>query len=156
MSEFKGQKKFADLIENDFTQVYVVIQSSETFHDGWKKLTGMPQEGNHNPNYKDCLAYIEAVMDRGLHMRAVCPRLPVEERVPDRRKDYDESTYWHLMYEFCSIYKDFVSLHIKKPKPIVDQMYADGTIQPFDNDYFHLRELGCSLSSATQAEKVEQ
>jgi hypothetical protein len=156
MKEFKGQKKFTDLIENDFTTVYVTIQSAASFQDGWKALTGMPQKGNHNPNYQDCLAYIEAVMARDLHTRATCPPLPVEKRVPDRRKDYDIGVYWFLMREFCSVHKYFVACGIKKPKPIVDQMYADGTIKPFGNDYLKLRSITCNLSSDTLVEKVEQ
>jgi hypothetical protein len=156
MSDFKGQAKFRKLAETDFAEMYAVIQSSDTFQDGWKELTGMPQKGNHNPNYKDCLVYIQEVLLRDLHKTQVCPSLPVETRVDDRRWRMDDEMYWHLMFELCSVYELFVDLKIKKPKRLVDWLYDHGYIKPFDNDYDHLRSLVCNPCSDTQVEKVEQ
>ena len=156
MSGYCGQKKFKAIVENDFVRAYVNTQSAASFQDSWKALTGMPQKGNHNPNYKDCLVYIEGVLERGLDARALCPLLPVERRVTDRRKDYDDETYWHLMYELCAIYKDFVGSHIKCAKKVVDALYNNGFIKPFDNNYEYLRNLGCNLSLDILAAKAAQ
>jgi hypothetical protein len=141
MSGYKGQQKFEELVGSDFGEVFAVIQTSDTFQDGWKELTGMPQEGNHNPNYKDCVAYLDAVFYRGLHVRHECPLLPVETRVKSRRGSVSQSDYWHLMWELCEVYSQLVDEGVEKPKQLVNLMYDAGLIAPHDNDYDALGDI---------------
>jgi hypothetical protein len=167
MTDFKGQQKFQRLLDTDFGGVFAVIQSSDTFQDGWKELTGLPQKGNHNPNYKDCLAYIEEVTARDLHTRHTCPLLPVETRLNDPRARRLDQTYWGLMGELCRIYAHFVQAKAMakhddtegqgvKVKKSVNYLFNNGYILPFVNDYDVLWSLICNPSSDILEVRVAQ
>lgn len=141
---FEGQQSFKNLVETNFPEVFSVVQTSDTFHSAWKELTGLPSKGNNNPNWRDCLLYIDKVIQCGLFERFPCPILPVVARVEkDLRDSVGQSEYWLLMKEVCEVYRYFVKKKVKSPKPKIDKLFSGGAIKSFGNDY---EGLLCSLS----------
>jgi hypothetical protein len=140
---YTGQKVFKQLVADNFQEVFSVIQTSATFHDGWKELTKFPRKGNFNPNWRDCLLYVEEVLDRELGYHP-CPSLPIETRMEDRRWAYTSRDYWCLMREVCLLYRYFTKMRTKPCKRSVDYLYGIGALNPHDNDYEALRILVCN------------
>jgi hypothetical protein len=109
--------------------------SLKASHEGWKKLTRLPKHGNYNPNWSDCLKYIERVIQLGLHENYECPYLPVEKGLVDRRGQCSTSNYWLLMRELCLVYKSLLQVNRRCKR--------DGTLARLYNE----GKIGCNLFS---------
>lgn len=139
--DFQGQKSFKELIDENFPDVFVEVQC-QGFHEGWKFLTGLPKQGNYNPNWRDCERYVNKVIDLDLHKKYECPELPFEQGLINRRNQCSVENYWLLMSKFCIAYRELASIN-KSCK-------RDGTLVSMFND----GDIGCNLFSDTQAAKV--
>lgn len=151
---YVGQKLFSNMLEKDFAAVFSTIQTNDSFHEGWKELTRLPKKGNHNPNWRDCLMYIEKVVEYNLTHHA-CPILPIEARMDDMRWKYSARDYWFLMLQVCLIYKHFTKMNVKPCKSSINYLFNSSLIDTHDNNFDYLMEVICNRYSDTQAEKVE-
>lgn len=139
--DFQGQKSFKELVDDYFPVVFMEIQH-RGFHEGWKFLTRIPKKGNYNPNWRDCERYIDKVISLNLHKKHVCPKLPIEQGLVNRRKQCSEENYWLLMSKFCSTYRELANIDRScKRNGTLVSMYNNG-------------EIGCNLFLDIQVEKA--
>jgi hypothetical protein len=85
------------------------------FQTGWKKITGKPQHGNFNPNWKDCLDFVEAAIRHNKHMTEECPVLPILTGLPVCRADFGYTPFsregwWAHMWAVCKLNQECVRL----------------------------------------------
>lgn len=152
-TEFRGQAKFRKALEREFCYCDTVIEA-DGFHDGWKRITGIPKEGNFNPNYLDVLRYIEAVQKHS-HFNRPCPYFPVEIGLdPGWRDGQSYEQDWMTMLNFCKVYREFVRRGITSPKRsgVIVRLFNDGYIdgKPNVEEMFpYLVSLACSRYEAT-------
>ena len=80
------------------------------FQTGWKKITGKPQHGNFNPNWKDCLDFLQKAIANNVPEKHICPDIPVSKGLGVNRDDWAVEDYWYHMYQICLLYKDCVKV----------------------------------------------
>lgn len=103
--QFGGQIGFRKALTEDFDRCFSLIMEYG-FQTGWKKITGKPQHGNFNPNWKDCLDFLQKCIAKGLDQTHVCPDIPITKGLPVDREDFDQSGYWFHMYEISTLHRD--------------------------------------------------
>jgi hypothetical protein len=141
--EYTEQITFRKALEKNFPEIFEDVMAT-SFQDGWKKATGVPKHGCHNPNYRDIGLFLNRVIELGLHEKFECPDLPFRG-LDDRRGEYSEADFWLLQAELCKIYSYVSSFHRAcKRDGLIDRLYNDRLIQPRDNNYEVLRDTALS------------
>ena len=102
-----GQLKFKELLATQFQRCWDEI-AKHGFQTGWKNVTGKPQHGNHNPNWKDCLDFVEACFRNGKHQTDDCPDLPILKDLPVNRGAYLRGEYWRHMWDVCKLHQEAI------------------------------------------------
>jgi hypothetical protein len=60
----RGQQLFSEAVEKDWKGAYNLL--IQNWQDAWKKITGIDQDGQRNPNFHDVLDFAEQGLQRGL------------------------------------------------------------------------------------------
>jgi len=120
-----GQISFRQALKNNFGGCWATI-NKYGFQTGWKKITNRPQNGNYNPNWKDCLDFVSAAIENDLHVRVPCPDLPIMHKLPNIRSRFTHSGYWYHMFDVCTMYKEAVKVDTSaKRNGTIAAMYQD-------------------------------
>jgi hypothetical protein len=102
-----GQLNFKEHLTRDFASCWQMI-TEHGFQTGWKKITGKPQHGNYNPNWKDCLNFVEAGFLNGKHLTEDCPQLPILKDLPVQRDRYKREEFWRHMWDVCKLHEEAI------------------------------------------------
>lgn len=135
--KFNGQRAFKTAIENRFVDVWTEVMA-DGFQTGWKTITGCPQHGNHNPNWKDCMRFVQAVLLRESLVEKYEPvDMPFEKNFdPKIRGCLENKAQWHLLLEVCKVYQELAKRDGQcKRKGYLDYLYNNGHIALSNNDY---------------------
>lgn len=141
--EYTEQVTFRKALEDKFPEIFEEIMAT-SFQDGWKKATGVPKHGCHNPNFRDVGLFLNHAIELGLHEKFECPNLPFKG-LDDRRSECSEADFWLLQAEFAKMYA-YLSAYNRSCKKdgLITRLYNDRLIQPRDNNYEILRDTALS------------
>lgn len=102
---FDGQQSFKSALETSFPRCWQLIQE-HGFQTAWKKITGKPQDGNQNPNWKDQLDFLSHAIARGIDTTDVeCPAMPMLRREKDRKSFFTKREWWWLNWQAADLYR---------------------------------------------------
>lgn len=106
---FEGQVSFRSAVKKDFEKCFAAIQELG-FQTGWKRITGKPQHGNYNPNWVDCLLFLQKSIALKKCDTCICPDLPIANGLPVDRSDFDDPVdFWFHMYEVALLHKEVLT-----------------------------------------------
>lgn len=111
--QFDGQQTFKAALETNFALCWRLIRELG-FQSAWKQITGKPQHGNFNPNWKDQLDFLSHAIARGLHTtNNECPAMPMLRREDDRRRFFTTKEWWYLNWQAADLYRRGVKIDRK-------------------------------------------
>lgn len=140
-STFEGQRSWKDALAADLAIINVAVHR-DGFQAAWKKFTGIPADGNSNPNWKDCQMYLEAVIANipGVLDVAV-PDMPYMYGLKFNRKALTRDQ-WHMMLLIAKLYGYLAKNLTRRPKWAGPRGGGGWLGYIVNNGYLHIGDTG--------------
>lgn len=111
----KGQSKWSVALRDNLKTVHEDVKTLG-FQVAWKQHTGIPADGNSNPNWKDCQMYLEAIMGQlpgETYNKA--PKMPFL-RYLDFDWDMQAPHQWQMLLQIAKLYGYLAKNMTRRPK----------------------------------------